>query len=185
MYLNKFRLFFLKKRLKKIKLVLMDFDGVLTDGGIYISNNKFTSRRFDVKDGLGIKLLKSFSIKIGCITGSNSDNVKIRCGNLEFDFIEMGVEDKSKKVKEIKNKLKINKNNILFLGDDINDLTVLPYVNLFFVPADAHDACKENASYISSKKGGAGFIREIADLILISKGFNPYKEYKTRNEFSD
>lgn len=185
MYFNKIKLFSLNKKLKEIKLILMDFDGVFTDGGIFLGNNGTSFRRFDVKDGLGIKLLKSFSIQIGCISGSNSDTVKKRCDNLNIDFIEMGVEDKSKKILEIKSKLKLNKNNILFLGDDINDLTVIPYVNLFIVPSDAHKACKAKASYISSHKGGNGFIREIADLLLISKGFNPYKEFKTRNEFSD
>jgi len=189
MFLNRFKFYFnlftLRNKLKKTKLILIDFDGVLTDGYIYLSNDFSSLRKFNVKDGLGIKLLNKASIKVGCITGSSSEIVKKRCKNLNIEIVELGVEDKAKALMKITKNLKIERENILFLGDDVNDLPVLKYVNLFIVPNDAHAACKKKASYISKFNGGNGFIREIADLVLISKGKKPFDEFRTRNEYAD
>ena len=185
MLFKNIKLIVLKFKLRKIKLVLMDFDGVLTDGGIFLSNNEVSLRRFDVKDGLGLKLLQNELINIGCITGSNSDIVKKRCNHLNIKILETGIKDKLETLLKIKRKLSLKREEILFLGDDINDLTVIKHVQLFFAPSNAHKAVKLKANYVSSFKGGAGFIREIADIILISKGKNPYQEFKSRNEYSD
>ena len=185
MFLKNIKFLILKSKLRKIKLVLMDFDGVLTDGGIFLSNDHFTLRRFDVQDGLGIKQLQKASINIGCITGSNSNIVKKRCQHLNIKIVETGIKDKLESLLKIQRELSLKRDQILFLGDDINDLTVFNYVKLFFAPFNAHKAVKRKASYVSSLKGGYGFIREITDLILISKGNDPYNEFKSRNEYSD
>ena len=82
----------------------------------------------------------------------------------------------------IQDGLNIKKEETIFLGDDINDLTVLPNVSLFIVPSDAHSGCKRYASYISKYKGGNGFIREIVDNLLIAKNFDPYLPFETKND---
>ena len=85
-------------------------------------------------------------------------------------------------MQEIQDDLNIKKEETIFLGDDINDLTVLPNISLFIVPSDAHIGCKKRASYISKLKGGNGFIREIVDNLLLSKNFDPYLPFETKND---
>ena len=148
----------------------MDFDGVLTDGGIYLSNNGDSFRRFDAKDGLAIK------------SGSKSKIINDRCGALGIKIIKKGIKNKLVAINEIQKENNFSSNQTLFLGDDINDLSVLPSVELFIVPSDAHTACKSNANLIANSSGGNGFVREIADKILISKGIDPYIAFETCNE---
>ena len=175
----------LNNKLKKIKLIAMDFDGVFTDGGIYLGNDELSFRKFDSKDGMGIKLLQQISVKIALISGSNSKIIDKRANHLGIKIIKKGISDKSKSIKEIKDYLKIKTEEILFLGDDVNDLSVLPIVGLFFTPFDGHNACKKKASYIGKLNGGNGFVREVADKIILAKDKNPYKPFQSRNEFSD
>ncbi len=175
----------LSNKLNKIKLVVMDFDGIFTDGSIYLREDSNGFRKFDVKDGMGIKLLQKISIKLAVISGSNSEIIKIRAQQLGIEIIEKNVENKLLTLEKIQKKLNFNKIDTLFLGDDVNDLSVIPNVNLFFVPADAHLSCKKKADYIGKRRGGKGFIREVADKILINKGYNPNEIFLTRNEFSN
>ena len=171
-----------KEKLNAIKLFVIDSDGVLTDGGIYLNNTESSFRRFDVKDGLAIKLLQKAHINIACISGSNSSIVNKRLDSLDVKIIRIGVENKLKEIIQIQNHLGLKDYQTIFLGDDINDLKVLPAVSIFAVPSDAHEACKEKATLIGIKKGGNGFIREIADNILFAKGLNPYEPLATKND---
>ena len=171
------------EKLKNAKLLIFDFDGVMSDGGIYINNQGDSFRKLDVKDGLGIKLLQSEGIKIAIISGSSSQTIDIRAKSLEINIIRTGIANKLMELKNIQKTLKIKKDETIYLGDDINDLCVKNDVSLFAVPSDAHDACKEKANFISQKLGGKGFIREMADNILISKGKNPFKPFLTRNDY--
>ncbi len=170
------------KELRDIKLVIMDFDGVFTDGGIYINNEAEHIRRFDVKDGLGIKLLQFHSITTAVVSGSNSEVIDKRCRALDIKIIKKAVQNKYEEVKLIQRETNSRLNQTLFLGDDVNDLSVIPLVKFFIVPCDAHRACKEKADYIASSFGGRGFIREVTDHILTSKGINPFKPYIGRND---
>ena len=181
----KFNSFRLNRKLKKIKLIAMDFDGILTDGGIYLGNENLSFRRFDVKDGMGIKLLQKNLINIALISGSNSDIIERRANHLGIKIIKKGVRNKAKSLKEIQEILRLSKNEILFLGDDINDLTILPFVGLFFTPSNGHNSCKNKATFIGKCEGGRGFIREVADKLLFAKGNKPYNSFQSRNEFSD
>ena len=168
---------------KKFKNLIIDIDGVMTDGGIYLSENGDSFRRFDVKDGLGIKLLQKHLVHIAIISGSNSKIISERGKALGIKIIRVGISDKLSELKSIQKELNITPLETLFLGDDINDLIVLDSVNSFIVPANAHKACKENASLVSNSIGGFGFIREIVDQILLSKGIDPYVPFKTKNDF--
>ncbi len=169
--------------LKKIKLVVFDCDGVMTDGGIYINNMGESFRRFDVKDGLAIKLLQSQDIFLACISGSNSKIIDIRFKSLGVEIIQKGVKDKSLELEKIKFTLGVNKEETMFLGDDINDLKILNNVGIFAVPSDAHEACKKKATLIGYKKGGKGFFREISDNLLLAKGLDPFKSFASKNDY--
>ena len=179
------RLFKLKQKLNNIKLLAMDFDGILTDGGVFLSNDNFSMRKFNTKDGMGIKLLQKIEITIAIISGSNSNIINKRAENLGINIIEKSINNKAKSLIEIQNKFNFKPEETLFLGDDVNDLNVLPHVNLFFTPNDAHLSCKRKASFISKYNGGNGFIRDISDKILLAKGIDPYLPFESRNEYSD
>ena len=176
-------LIFSKSSISKTKLLVMDFDGVMTDGGIYLNETGDSFRRFDVKDGLGIKLLQKNLIHVAIISGSNSKIIRLRGESLGIKIIRVGISDKLSELKLIQKKLNIIPSDTLFLGDDINDLIVLDSVSSLVVPANAHKACKKKASLIANSNGGNGFIREIIDLILFSKGIDPYVPFKTKNDF--
>ena len=169
-------------KLKNIKLVVLDFDGVFTDGGIYLDCKSQGFRRFDVKDGLGIKLLQNNDFIIAIISGSNSPIIDERAKKLGIKIVKKGIECKLKTLREIQDDLNIKVEETIFLGDDINDLTVLPNISLFVVPSDSHIGCKRKASYISKFNGGRGFIREIVDNLLISKKLDPYLPFETKND---
>ena len=172
----------LYEKLKYIKLVVLDFDGVFTDGGIYLDYKSQGQRRFDVKDGLGIKLLQKNGFIIAIISGSNSKIIDDRARALGIKIVRKGISCKLETLREIQYDLNIKLEETIFLGDDINDLTVLPNVSLFIVPFDAHIGCKKKASYISKYMGGKGFIREIVDNLLISKNIDPYLPFETKND---
>ena len=172
----------LYKKLKLIKLVVFDFDGVFTDGGIYLEKNSKGLRRFDVKDGLGIKLLQKNDFVTAIISGSNSEIIDDRSKALGIKIVRKGISCKLKALKEIQDNLNIKVDETIFLGDDINDLTVLPNVSLFIVPFDAHIGCKRKASYIAKSLGGKGFIREVVDNLILSKNLDPYLPFETKNE---
>ena len=172
----------LYEKLKYIKLIVLDFDGVFTDGGIYLDNRSQGFRRFDVKDGLGIKLLQKNDFTVAIISGSNSPIIDERAKALGIKIVRKGISCKIKTLKEIQDDLNIKSEETIFLGDDINDLTVLPIISLFIVPSDGHIGCKRKASYISKFLGGKGFIREIVDNLLISKNLDPYAPFETKND---
>ena len=168
--------------MRYIKLVVLDFDGVFTDGGIYLDYKSQGLRRFDVKDGLGIKLLQKNDFKVAIISGSNSQIIDERANALDIKIVKKGIACKLKILKEIQENLKIKVKETIFLGDDINDLSVLPNVSLFIVPANAHLGCKRKASYIAKSEGGKGFIREVVDNLMISKNLDPFLPFETNND---
>ena len=172
----------LYEKLKYIKLVVLDFDGVFTDGGIYLDYKSQGFRRFDVKDGLGIKLLQKNDFIIAIISGSNSQIINERANALGITIVRKGISCKLETLKEIQDDLNIKVEETIFLGDDINDLTVLPNISLFIVPSDAHVGCKRKASFISQSMGGRGFIREVVDNLLISRNIDPYLPFETKND---
>ena len=172
-----------KEKLKSIKLIVMDCDGVLTDGGIYINKSGESFRRFDVKDGIAIKLLQKHSISIAWVSGSSSETIDRRANSLGVKIVRKGVSNKLLALESIQKLLGVSSKETMFLGDDINDLTVLHNTSLFIVPSDAHEACKRKASYIAFSNGGKGFVREVTDKLLIAKGIDTYCAFETKNDF--
>lgn len=159
----------LAERTARIKMLLTDCDGVLTDGGMYYSGNGDELKKFNTKDGMGVQLLREQGIRFGIITGENIDLVRRRAQKLKADECHIGVSDKAVVLDEICTKYALSYEEIAYIGDDVNDLPMLRKVGLPCSVPNACDAAKQAAVYITRVKGGEGAIREIAELILQSK----------------
>ena len=170
-----------EKRCTYLKLICMDIDGVLTDGGIYIDNNGNQSIRFDVKDGMAIRLLQKYNFKIAWISGGDREAIIKRAQSLDIQYVKTKVKNKLLAIKEIQEELNLSKLETAFLGDDINDLPVIPIVGMFLTPSDAHYACKEKACWVGMKPGGKGFLREFTDKLISSLQINPLEPFETSN----
>lgn len=155
--------------MNKIKLVLFDVDGVMTDGSIYIDGHGESFKKFNVKDGLAIELLHSHKIKSGVVSGKASKALTERCEKLGFDFVVTGCKNKLPRVMQICNDLQITLANVAFVGDDVLDLPVMKVCGTSFSPKDAHQLVLEQADHITQAKGGNGVVREVADKILLER----------------
>lgn len=149
-----------------IKLILLDVDGTLTDGGIYRGNNGEELKKFNVKDGYAIVQAQKMGIDFGIITGRNSELVKIRAEELKIKYIYQGISEKIIILKEIMEKTSLKKEEIAYMGDDLNDLNIMKEVGLKGAPEDAVKEITEAADFISSKKGGCGAVREFIEFII-------------------
>lgn len=158
------------EKAKKIKAIIFDVDGVLTDGGIIYDNSGMEYKRFNVKDGQIIKHLKKANLLSGVITGRDSQVVRNRCEELKIDFHYHGVERKVEVFREVLSKYGLDKSEVAYVGDDINDLPILTKCGLSATPADGHKTVKEHVDYITDSPGGQGVLRELSDIILQSQG---------------
>ena len=152
-----------------IKLFLTDVDGVLTDGGMYYSENGDEMKKFNTRDGMGIQLLREAGIKTGIITSENTQIVERRAKKLNIDYVYQGKRNGGKLQSAINicEKEGITLKEAAYIGDDINCLELLQNVGLAACPADAMAKVKEVPGiYILSKKGGEGAVREFAEIIL-------------------
>ena len=158
------------KAAQKIKLLLLDVDGVLTDGRLYYGNNGEELKAFNIQDGLGIKLLQQADIRVGIITGRSSSLVQRRADELGINPLVQGREDKIAALTELLEKLDFNLEEIAFIGDDLPDLAVIRRVGLGIAPANSSRLVAGQALWQTSKNGGDGAVREVAELILSSQG---------------
>jgi 3-deoxy-D-manno-octulosonate 8-phosphate phosphatase (KDO 8-P phosphatase) len=157
-------------RLKRIEMVLLDVDGVMTAGEIIYSDSGEQIKIFNVKDGLGIRLLKEAGIKVGIITGRKSKALLHRCNNLGIDLIFDGVHHKKKVIEEIKATTGIGFEAMAFIGDDLPDLPVMRVVGLAVAVGDACEMVKKQAHITTTAPGGRGAMREISEAILKAQG---------------
>lgn len=162
----------LEEKAKRIKLVLTDNDGVLTDTGVYFSKNGEEFKRFSIRDGMGVERLRKINIATGIITGETSGSVKERAAKLEITELYIGVKHKHLILDEILKKNNLLPENIAFIGDDFNDIKLIKKVGLSASPSDGMDDIREMVDYVCKNKGGNGAFREFAELII---AFN-YKE---------
>ena len=153
-------------KLKKIRIVLSDIDGVLTDGGMYYTEDGMVMKKFFVKDGMGTTLLKKAGLLTGVISTDVSLINKTRAERLKMDFLYLGIWEKDKTLDEICEQTKLSPENIAFIGDDVNDLQILQKVGFAACPVDAVDEVKKIVHYKCKNKGGKGAFREVVDLIL-------------------
>jgi 3-deoxy-D-manno-octulosonate 8-phosphate phosphatase (KDO 8-P phosphatase) len=159
----------IRKKAQKIKLLLLDVDGVLTDGGIFIDDRGVESKRFDVRDGQGITLLRNSGIEVGFITGRNSNIVRYRAKELGVRILHQGVKNKGDIYKRIKIQKRLNDEQIAYLGDDLADLPILRKVGLAAAVRDSWEGIKTAAHYVTQAKGGRGAVREVAELLLLAQ----------------
>jgi len=160
----------LKEKLEKIKIVLTDNDGVLTDTGVYYSAKGEEFKRFSIRDGMGIERLRKYAgVETIIITGEESGSVKSRAEKLKIKEYYLGVKKKEELLKDIMKKNNVTKDEIAFIGDDSNDFELMKLVGFKATPSDGMSFIKEMADYICENKGGNGAFREVAELIIAFK----------------
>jgi 3-deoxy-D-manno-octulosonate 8-phosphate phosphatase (KDO 8-P phosphatase) len=157
-----------QKKLKhpNIKLFIMDVDGVLTNGKIYISDAGIETKCFHVHDGMGIKLLLNNNIDVAVISGRRSKATEKRLHELGIKYAYHGVADKLKPFNELKKKLHLKDENIAYIGDDLPDLPIMQKAGFSIAVANATAAIRKIADYTTKAKGGKGAVREACELIL-------------------
>jgi len=159
----------LVEKLNKIKMVITDVDGVLTDGGLYYTEEGLVMKRYNVKDGMATFLLRERGYIVGIMSTDVSPVITRRGERLKLDFTFIGIHDKKQKVLDLCDEFGIEPENVAFIGDDVNDLEVVKIVGVSACPADAVDDIMENVVYICKRNGGQGAFRELADLIIKNK----------------
>lgn len=158
------------KDLGKIKLLLLDVDGVLTDGRIMYDNNGVETKAFDVKDGHGLKLVQRAGIAVGIITGRSSAVVALRAKELGIEIVHQGAKDKLVPYAEVLESLGLTDEQVAYVGDDVVDLPILTRVGFSATVADAVDDVKPLVDYVARRPGGRAAVREICDYILKNSG---------------
>lgn len=157
-----------KKIINDLKLIIFDVDGVFTDGSLYLDNCGNETLKFSRIDGKGVQLLREKGFKTAVITSEKSKIIELRMKKLKIDDIFIGIKNKIKLYSKLRQKYSLEDKNICFLGDDIQDLEILKVVGLSCCPMNAQQIVKNNCLYVSSFKGGDGFVRDICNLILTS-----------------
>ena len=160
----------MRERCRKIRLLLLDVDGVLTDGRIVYDDHGVETKAFDVKDGHGLKLLQRAGVRIGIITGRQSRLVEVRAAELGIDILYQGVKDKLEPYRQILTEYGLRDEEVAYVGDDVVDLPVLRRVGFSAAVADAVDDVKPYVAYVCSRAGGRGAVREVCDLLLKESG---------------
>ncbi len=158
------------KKLTSINTFVFDVDGVLTDGSVLVTEEGLLLRQMSTRDGQGIKTALDFGYNIGIITKGTSKGVRKRFEVLGVENIYDKVEDKLVALNDLTFKLNIDKNQILYMGDDLPDLIVMDHVGVFSCPSDASIDVLNKAEFISSYKGGMGCVREIIEKVMRLQG---------------
>ncbi len=153
---------------KKIKLLILDVDGVMTDGGIILDSKGNELKAFHVRDGHGVKMAQRAGITVAIITGRNSGVVIRRAEELGIKEVYQGIHKKSVVYESLLKKYNCTDENAAFMGDDVVDMEILKRAGLSAVPKDADDEIKKFAAFVSTKGGGRGAVREFIELILKS-----------------
>lgn len=160
----------LLQKAKKVQMLMLDVDGVLTDGSILYSEDGKEIKVFNVLDGHGIVMLKKAGIKTVIVSGRKSKALKKRAQELGIKDIYQGVFDKTKILKVLISKAGIKKENVCYMGDDITDIALLKDVGFSVSVPNGTKEVKRIVDYITKKKGGNGAVREVAEMILKAKG---------------
>ncbi|OPY84896.1 MAG: 3-deoxy-D-manno-octulosonate 8-phosphate phosphatase KdsC [Smithella sp. PtaU1.Bin162] len=173
----------LKGKLKNIKLLILDVDGVMTDGRIIMDDEGREIKQFDVRDGHGIKLIQRYGIKVVFLTGRKSEVVKYRARDLEIKEVYQKIFNKKEIFARILRKNKLDSNAVAYIGDDIIDIPVLKAVGFSAAVFDALTVVKKSVDYVTKSSGGRGAVREVCDLILQAQGVWP--EIAAKYEFTE
>ncbi len=157
-------------RLRALKLLVLDVDGVLTDGGLWTTESGEVIKRFDVRDGLGIRLLQQAGLEVALLSGGKSGATEQRARYLGIRHCVTGVKDKAAALDALQKALGVAAEQTAYVGDDLNDLAVRPVVGLLIAPADAVGPLRRQADWVLSRRGGDGAVRRLAEAILRARG---------------
>ncbi len=158
------------KQAQHIALILSDVDGVLTDGGVIFDNEGIETKRFHIRDGLGIKLWQKAGLQFGIVTGRSSNIVQIRAKELNIQVVRQGFEEKLSVVREVIAQSQLSAEQVCYIGDDLPDLPVMQHVGLSATVADAAVDVRKAASFVSECRGGYGAVRDLIECILRAQG---------------
>ncbi len=156
--------------LEKIKLIVLDVDGTMTDGGVYIDNNEIETKKFNIKDGAGILLAQSVGINFMILTGRESGCVRKRASELNIKYVHQGIKNKEDFLENFICTSGYEKENIAYIGDDLNDLKAMKYCQVNACPIDAAQEVKEQCQFVLTTKGGYGVVREFVEILLKNNG---------------
>jgi 3-deoxy-D-manno-octulosonate 8-phosphate phosphatase (KDO 8-P phosphatase) len=159
----------IKQKAQGIELVIFDVDGVLTDGTLVYGPNGEEVKHFNVKDGVGIKLLQEYNVAVAIISAKSSKPLAKRIADLGIKHVYTGCKDKVAALNELAGKLKLEHEQIAYCGDDVIDLKVMLRVGLALAPSDAYELVRSKAHLVLEAAGGKGVAREVCDLIISSK----------------
>jgi 3-deoxy-D-manno-octulosonate 8-phosphate phosphatase (KDO 8-P phosphatase) len=158
------------EKAKKLKLLILDVDGVLTDGRLFFDNEGTEYKCFHARDGHGIKLLRQTGVEVAIISGRRSNSVALRMKNLGIEYIFQGHENKRSAFAELLEKTGIMPEQAAYVGDDLLDLPIMMRVGLAIAVSDANFAVKERADWCTTLPGGQGAVREVCDFIMQAQG---------------
>ncbi|MFD1468504.1 KdsC family phosphatase [Hymenobacter caeli] len=159
----------LQARARRIKLLLTDCDGVLTDNGVYYSERGEEMKRFSIRDGMGVERLRAVGVDTGIMTGETSGSVQRRADKLRITELHLGIKDKPARLHEIMARTGLTAEEIAFIGDDTNDVEILKLVGLAACPGDATRFARAVADFHCETAGGHGCFREVAEFIIASR----------------
>ena len=159
----------LQARARRIKLLLTDCDGVLTDNGVYYSERGEEMKRFSIRDGMAVERLRAVGVESGIMTGEVSPSVQRRADKLRITELHLGIKDKPARLREILARTGLAAEEIAFIGDDTNDVEILKLVGLAACPGDATRFARAVADFHCETAGGHGCFREVAEFIIASR----------------
>lgn len=160
----------LAERCRRLKLVLSDVDGVMTDGTVLLLPDGLDAKAFNIRDGLGIVLAQRAGLKLGLISGRSSESVARRAAELRMAVVRQGVRDKGAELRAVLAELQLSPLEVAYIGDDVNDLPVITQVGLSAAPADAPFEVRNAAFMVTEAAGGHGCLREFLEAILRARG---------------
>ncbi len=158
-----------RARAKDVELLLLDVDGVLTDGTLTYSSNEVESKTFHTQDGFGIRLLQEAGVAVGIITARKSEIVARRAAELKMRYVYQGISNKNEAFKGVLKESGLKPYQIAYMGDDWLDLVLLNQVGLALAPSNAVVEVRESVHFVSGQRGGSGAVRDACNLILESK----------------
>jgi len=171
------------EKMRKVKMLLLDVDGVMTDGRIVMDSQGRELKHFNVRDGHGLVMVQRHGISVGILTVRKSDVVEHRARDLKITEVYQGALNKKEVFEKILEKNHLKPEDIAYMGDDIVDIPVLKRVGFSVAVADALEVVKKAVDYVTVSKGGQGAVREVCDMLLQAQGFWP--EVAARYEFAD
>jgi YrbI family 3-deoxy-D-manno-octulosonate 8-phosphate phosphatase len=174
-----------KGKARKIRLLLTDVDGVLTDTGVYYSDAGEVLKRFSIRDGMGVERLREIvNVETGIITGEKSASIKKRADKLQIAELHLGINEKVQVLEEIMVRTSLVREQIAYIGDDMNDLEIIKTVGLSACPCDSFPAIKKIADFVCIARGGQGAFREFAEFIISAQlnGKSSRNKHKIRRE---